>query len=84
MTAAIRSERRIRSENGALIVRLTEPARRLGLRDGDVIVDINRSRIQTAEEAATILTRLRGTGIAVRMTIERGGQLRSVSFDIRG
>ena len=65
-------------------MRLTEAARRIGLREGDVIVDINRSRIETAEEAAAILTRLRGTGIAVRMTIERSGQLRSVSFDIRG
>jgi serine protease Do len=84
LSPAIRSERRIRSENGALIVSLTDAARRIGLREGDVIVDINRNGIETAEQAASILTRLRGTGIAVRMTIERGGQLRSVSFDIRG
>ena len=82
VTPAIRAERKLRSESGALIVRLSDDARGIGLREGDLIVDINRNRITKAEEAATMLARLRGTGVTVRMTIEREGQLGAFSFNI--
>jgi serine protease Do len=81
LTPAIRAERKLRSSAGALIVSLTDDARSIGLREGDLIVDINRTRIETAEEAAAMLTRLRGTGITIRMTIEREGQLGAFSFN---
>jgi serine protease Do len=84
VTPAIRAERRLRSERGALIVRMSDAARSIGFREGDLIVDINRSRVETAEEAAALLTRLRGTNITVRMTIERDGQLGQISFNFRG
>lgn len=82
VTPAIRAERKLHSETGALIVKLSDAARGLGLRDGDLIVDINRNRIATAEEAAVLLARLRGTGLAVTMTVERDGELGSISFNI--
>jgi serine protease Do len=82
LTPAIKAERKLRSNAGALIVNLTDDARSIGLRDGDLIVDINRTRIESAEEAANMLARLRGTGITVRMTIEREGQLGAFSFNI--
>jgi serine protease Do len=84
VTPAIRAERKLRTERGALIVRLSDAARGIGLREGDVIIDINRSRVDTAEEAAALLARLRGSGVAVRMTVERDGQLGAISFNIRG
>jgi serine protease Do len=84
VTPAIRAERRLRSSEGALIVRLSDAARSIGLREGDVIVDINRNRIDSAEEAASLLTRLRGTNISVRMTIERDRELGQIAFNIRG
>jgi S1-C subfamily serine protease len=82
VTPAIRAERKLRSESGALIVKLTDDARGLGLREGDLIVDINRNRITSAQDAATLLERMRGTGVTVRMTIERNGQLGAFSFNI--
>jgi serine protease Do len=82
VTPAIRAERKLRSENGALIVKVSDEARALGFRDGDLIVDINRNRIESAQQAASLLSRFRGTGVTVRTTIEREGQLGTISFNI--
>jgi len=77
LTPAIRSERGLASDRGALIVGVSDPVRRtLGLREGDLIVGINRYAVGSAEEAADILQRLRRPGVrtAVRMLIERNGR----------
>ncbi|MGH7474879.1 MAG: trypsin-like peptidase domain-containing protein [Longimicrobiales bacterium] len=82
LTPAVRAERQLASERGALIVGLSDQARRsLGLQDGDLIVQINRTRITSAEQAATLLRRLAGGG-AVRLMFERRGQLISTWFSI--
>jgi len=81
VTPAIQAERGVRSDQGALIVDLPENAQGLGLREGDVILQINRMRIRSAEEAAAALQSV-GRG-AVIMYFERNGQLGSAQFLIR-
>jgi serine protease Do len=83
LTPAIRSERGLSSERGALIVGVSDPVRRtLGLREGDLIVTINRYVVGSAEEAAEILQQLRRPGVrtAVRMLVERNGRQFHVAF----
>jgi serine protease Do len=82
LTPAIRAERNLVSEKGALIASLSPVAReRLGLREGDLIVQINRSQITSAQEAAEMLRRASG-GAAVRVFFERQGQYGQVAFYI--
>jgi serine protease Do len=83
LTPAIRAERRVSSERGALIVALPDEARRIGLREGDVIVEINRVPVRTAEEAASAFQSLAGRG-AIRVTFERQGRYAATSFYLRG
>ncbi len=83
LTPAIRAERGLVSEQGALIVSASPTARRIGLREGDLIVQINRDPITSAEEAARLLQRLSGAGL-VRVFFERQGRLGSVDFRING
>ncbi|MFW5952003.1 MAG: trypsin-like peptidase domain-containing protein [Gemmatimonadota bacterium] len=83
LTPAIRAERGLRSEHGALIVDVSETvSRQLGLRPGDLIIAINRYAVRSAEEAAEYLQGLqqyRGR-VAVRMLLERAGREAYVSF----
>jgi serine protease Do len=81
LTPSIRSERGLVSEQGALIVGLTDQARQIGLREGDLILQINRVRIRTAEEAATTLQQLATRGVIVYF--ERNGNPGSVQFYLR-
>jgi serine protease Do len=80
LTPAIRAERGLVSERGALIVGLSDDARAIGLQAGDLILQINRTRVATAEEASRILGALAGSGVVVYF--ERGGQLGSTSFRV--
>jgi serine protease Do len=82
LTAAIRSERRLVNEQGALIVRSSDAAQQVGLREGDLIVQINRTPVRSAADAASLLRRLGGTRTSVRVILERQGQLLSTSFYI--
>jgi serine protease Do len=83
LTPAIRSERRLANEHGALIVRAGDAAQQVGLREGDVLVQINRTPIRTAAEAASLLRRLEGSRTVVRTLVERQGQLITLSFYVR-
>src|SRR5690606_36455306 len=83
LTPAIRAERGVASERGALIVALSDAARGIGFRVGDVIVQINRTPVSNAQEAAALLRRLAGQG-PVRVFFERNRQYASVSFYIGG
>jgi serine protease Do len=78
LTPAIRAERGLQSEQGALIVGLSDAARQLGLREGDLILQINRVRVSSAEEAARMLGQLTGTGVV--MYVEREGRLAATQF----
>jgi serine protease Do len=72
LTPAIRAERRLRSNHGALITALPDEAQRLGLRTGDLIVEINRVPIRSAEEVATVIRQ--ASGRAIRIIFERQGR----------
>ncbi|MEJ2217214.1 MAG: trypsin-like peptidase domain-containing protein [Gemmatimonadota bacterium] len=82
LTPAIRAERGLVSQSGALIVKLSEAARNVGLRQGDLILQINRRRVRTAEEAADLLKRLADQG-PIQIIYERNRHLGAVSFYIR-
>jgi serine protease Do len=81
LTPAIRAERGLHNEQGALIVELTDQARSLGVRPGDLILQINTTRVRSAEEAARALRELGAQGVV--MYFERGGSLGSVRFTVR-
>ena len=69
----IRAEQGIGSEAGALITGISPAlSQNLGLRRGDVLVQINQDRIMTAEDAARAIRGLR-RGARVRIYFERNG-----------
>ena len=74
VTPAIQAERGLGSSKGALIVSLTDAvARGTGLREGDVILAINRSLVTTAKQFADLLEAARDDQ-AFRIYFERNGQ----------
>jgi len=75
VTPAIRSERRIRSEQGALVFRVDpEISRATGLREGDVIIGINRTAVNSAAQVSQVLGAVRPRQ-SFRLVFERGGQV---------
>jgi serine protease Do len=83
VTAAVRQERGIRSEQGALIYDLPdETQRQTGLRPGDVIRQINRQPIERAEDVARAFELVRGRG-GIRVYFERAGRLAFADFYVR-
>ena len=71
VTPAIRAERTLSYETGALIVDIERDLEsRSGLRAGDVILQINRRRVESAEQAAEVLRRASGT---IAVYVERNG-----------
>jgi serine protease Do len=82
LTPAIRAERGLSSTQGALIVSLSEAARRVGLQEGDLILQVNRTRVAGAEEVAQALQALAGRPVVVYF--ERGGQVGATEFVIGG
>jgi len=82
VTPAVRAELGIRSEAGAAITKVPpELARATGLREGDVIVAINRAPIRTAPDVARILDGMRA-GSSFQMIIERRGTLYPLNLRI--
>ncbi|MEX2467933.1 MAG: trypsin-like peptidase domain-containing protein [Gemmatimonadota bacterium] len=80
VTPQIQVERGLTSTDGALITDISgELQSQLGLRAGDVIVQINRNRVRSAEDAATVFESLRGTGRIV-MYFERNGDYNMRNF----
>jgi serine protease Do len=74
VTPQIQAERSIRSDRGALIFRISpQVSRATGLREGDVIVGINRSAVRTAEQIEDLLN-VR-SGEVIRVYVEREGQI---------
>lgn len=83
LTPAIRAERGLTSDQGALIVALSNDLKELGFEIGDLIVEINRQPIRTAEEAANIIRRLAGRA-SISVGVERNGRYGRFTFNIRG
>jgi serine protease Do len=83
VTPAVQTERRIRSEQGALVFRVTpEVSSAVGLAEGDVIIGINRTRVTSAQQVADILGALRPRE-TFRLYFERGGQVRYTDLAFR-
>jgi serine protease Do len=73
VTPGIRAERSLSYETGALILNIQRDMEdRIGLRAGDVILQIDRQRVESAEQAAEILRRASGN---VAIYIERNGEV---------
>ena len=83
LTPAIRAERGILSSRGALIYQASDRiTQELGLQAGDVIVQINRSLIASAEDVSRALDYYAGRGV-IRLFFERQGQIYPTDFVIR-
>lgn len=84
VTSQIQLERGLVSQDGALITGISSQlGGQLGLEVGDVIVQMNRVRIRSAEDAAEYFRSLRGSGRIV-LYIERDGDLRTRNLYWRG
>lgn len=72
VTPQIRAERQLASEDGALVVSASDAvSSQIGLRSGDVLVQINNVRVRSAEDAARFFEQLRPG--RVRLGVERRG-----------
>jgi serine protease Do len=83
VTPAIKAERQILSPRGALIYRASDRiTNELLIEAGDVIIQINRTPIGSAEDASRALDYYAGRG-PIRLFFERQGQISSTDFVIR-
>jgi serine protease Do len=83
VTPAIQQERRLRSLRGALVYRIGDAARdATGLRQGDVILQINRQAVATAEDTRRAFRAAAGR-TPVRVYFERGGQVGIADFYVQ-
>ncbi len=83
LTDAIRQERGVASTGGALVYKVSDRiSDAIGLQAGDVIVQVGRSRVGTAEAASSAIERDGGRGPVV-LVFERGRQLLQTSFTLR-
>jgi serine protease Do len=74
VTPQIQAERGIRSDQGALIFRISpQVSRATGLQEGDVIVGVNRSAVRTASQVEDLLNVRPGE--VIRVYVERDGQI---------
>ena len=83
VTSQIAVERGLEVESGALVTRLSSAAGRVtGLREGDVLVGINRRPVESAEDAQGLFRALAG-GSRIFVTYYRDGRYYSSwPFDI--
>ncbi len=83
VTDAIRAERNIQSDHGALIYDIPEEMQQAtGLQSGDVVLQINRTRIGNAADLPRAFSAAVGGG-AVTVWFERAGRLGKTAFYVR-
>ena len=74
VTPAIQAERSLRSDQGALIFRISPAvSRATSLQSGDVILAVNRNQVRNAAEVSSLLNV--PPGQVVRIYVEREGQV---------
>jgi serine protease Do len=74
VTPAVRAERGLASEAGAMIVSISqELSAQFGLQNGDVLVRINNVVIRSAQDAARVFRELEGQRGYLQIIVERGG-----------
>lgn len=83
LTAAIRAERGLRSARGALVVQASDRIQNeIGLQEGDLIVQINRTTIEQAADVSRAFDYYGGrTGL--RLVFERRGYFYTTDFVIQ-
>lgn len=82
VTPPIRAQYLIQSRQGALVNRVSDRVQQqIGLQAGDVIVQMNRTPITSAQDVNRILTTYGRGGI--RMYFERGGQIYATEFSLQ-
>jgi len=83
VTPTIAAERSLRSQSGALIYNISQLASdQTGLLKGDVIIQINNSRISSAQDAARVINAIGGRTY-LSVVVERQGQRLLSEFPIR-
>lgn len=83
LSPAIRAERGLRSPQGAVVYRVTDRVSQdLGIRAGDLIIQVNRTPVTDAQSAARALEYYIGRG-PITMFFERNGTIYSTDFRIR-
>ena len=83
VTAAVRAERGIQSDHGALIYDIPDEIQQAtGLRSGDVVLQINRVRVTSADDLRRAFATAAGGGAAT-VWFERGGRLDRTAFYVR-
>ena len=83
VSPAVRQERGVRSEAGALIFDIGESTQRsTGLREDDVIIQINRMAVTRAEQVQEMFRTAQGRG-AIRVYVERDGSIGWTEFYVR-
>ena len=83
VTPAVRAERNIQSDYGALIYDLPDEMQEAtGLQSGDVILQINRVRVSSADDLRRAFAATAGAG-AVSVWFERSGRLERTAFYVR-
>jgi serine protease Do len=83
LSPAIRQERSIQTERGVLIYEIgAEAQQATGLQSGDVIFQINRQAVASAEDLRRVFTAAAGAG-AVTVWFERGGMVGRTTFYVK-
>ncbi len=83
LTAQVRAERNVQSEQGALIFSISKAlSQATGLTEGDVIVGMNRKRITSADEVREVVEGLRSQQ-PLRVFLERAGQIVYTDLELR-
>jgi serine protease Do len=83
LTAQVRAERNVQSDQGALIFSISKSlSQATGLAEGDVIVGMNRKRITSADEVREVIEGLRSRQ-PLRVFLERGGQIVYTDLELR-
>jgi len=83
VTPAVKQERRLEADQGALIVRLGDRTQSVTrLREGDVITQINRQQITSAEDVQAVFRGLNGR-TAVRVYVVRNGSRGYTEFYVQ-
>ena len=83
LTPQIRADRGVQSSAGALVYKSSDRiAESIGLQTGDVIVQVNRTSVTDADQAARTIEREGARG-AIRVFFERAGQIYTTDFRLR-
>lgn len=83
LTPSIRAERGLRSSRGALVVRTSDRIQNeIGLQEGDLIVQINRTTIEQAADVSRAFD-AQGGRAGIRLVFERRGYFYTTDFVIQ-